>query len=88
MRYGVVLYSDPATRWRNAYRSVLVVVLGDNKIVRHGTDKGTGVIRNGLVAVEDNIERYIGTVLGASVVPVLREDGTVEVKPGKEAMAA
>jgi len=69
-------------------RSQLLVVLRYDEEVRNGADEGASVLRNRLVAMEDDFKGNVGAVLGAGVVDVLREDGAREVKAGEEALAA
>ena len=52
-------------------RSQLLVVLRDDKEVGNGADKGASVLRNRLVALEDDFKGNVGAVLGPRVILVL-----------------
>ena len=73
-RLWVVTLRRPAILRRDgAYgnRSLLLVVLRDDKEVGNGADECASVLRDRLVAVEHDVEGNVGAVLGPRVVLVL-----------------
>ena len=70
---GLLRYGVQRLRRDGAYgnRSLLLVVLRYDKEVGNGADEGASVLRDRLVALEHDIERNVGAILGAGVVLVL-----------------